>query len=262
MCKSSSLAFILLFAFLFRLEAPSIRLVLIIATMTVGVLMMVTGETTFSPLGFILVITAAFFSGFRWGLTQILLLRNPATSNPFSSIFFLAPVMFISLLILAIPIEGLPSLFAGFKLLVENYGVILGPLLLLFPGTIAFCMTASEFALLQRTSIVTLSIAGIFKEVVTITAAGLVFKDRLTPINITGLIVTLAAIISYNYIKINQLSLNTREELERQRKSKNDTNKIDYLSDEDISAQNLDIADDMEDDDSLLPQELNRTKSK
>ncbi|PHH72783.1 hypothetical protein CDD83_4878 [Cordyceps sp. RAO-2017] len=93
MCKSSSLAFVLLFAFLFRLETPTWRLVTIIAIMTMGVILMVFGEVQFKLGGFVLVISAAFFSGFRWGLTQILLLRNPATSNPFSSIFFLSPVI-------------------------------------------------------------------------------------------------------------------------------------------------------------------------
>src|SRR3954451_19296044 len=113
MCKSSSLAFVLMFAFAFRLETPSWRLVAIIATMTFGVIMMVAGEVEFSLGGFILVISAAFFSGFRWGLTQILLLRNPATSNPFSSIFFLAPIMFVTLVSIAIPVEGVSALIAG-----------------------------------------------------------------------------------------------------------------------------------------------------
>jgi solute carrier family 35 protein C2 len=180
--------------------------------MTGGVVMMVAGEVDFSALGFILVISAAFFSGFRWGLTQILLLRNPATSNPFSSIFFLAPVMFGSLFLLAIPVEGFPALFEGFQILVEAKGKVLGPLLLLFPGVIAFCMTASEFALLQRTSVVTLSIAGIFKEVVTISAAGIVFGDTLTPINISGLFVTIGAIAAYNYIKITKMREDARLE--------------------------------------------------
>jgi len=205
MCKSSSLAFVLMFAFLFRLESPSWRLVGIIATMTVGVIMMVAGEVDFKPIGFALVISSAFFSGFRWALTQILLLRNPATSNPFSSIFYLAPVMFVSLLTIAIPVEGFPSLFQGLEILVAKKGPIVGPLILLFPGLIAFCMTSSEFALLQRTSVVTLSIAGIFKEVVTITAGGLVFHDHLTTMNISGLFVTIGAIAVYNYIKIRKM---------------------------------------------------------
>lgn len=215
MCKSSALAFVLLFAFLFRLETPSWKLVGIIATMTGGVIMMVAGEVDFSTLGFILIISAAFFSGFRWGLTQILLLRNPATANPFSSIFYLAPIMFVSLLLIAIPVEGFAGLAQGVRTLIDVKGPFLGPGLLLFPGAIAFCMTASEFALLQRTSVVTLSIAGIFKEVVTISAAGLIFHDPLTPINISGLFVTIGAIAAYNYIKIMKMRDDAQKEVHK-----------------------------------------------
>ncbi|KAL8711140.1 MAG: hypothetical protein Q9225_007168 [Loekoesia sp. 1 TL-2023] len=215
MCKSSALAFILLFAFLFHLEQPSIKLILIIATMTVGVIMMVAGETEFSPLGFFLIITASFFSGFRWALTQILLLRNPATSNPFSSIFFLAPIMFLVLAIIAIPVEGFPALGEGLQILTAEHGTIFGIVILLFPGVLAFCMTSSEFALLQRTSVVTLSICGIFKEVVTITTANLVFHDPLTPINVSGLIVTIGSIAAYNYIKITKMRRQAQEEVEQ-----------------------------------------------
>jgi solute carrier family 35 protein C2 len=214
MCKSSALAFVLLFAFVFRLEVPSWRLVGIIMTMTVGVVMMVAGEVDFNPLGFVLIISAAFFSGFRWGLTQILLLRNPATSNPFSSIFYLAPIMFLSLFLIALPVEGVGPLMAGLGRLVAAKGAIWGPTILLFPGLIAFLMTASEFALLQRTSVVTLSIAGIFKEVVTISAAGIVFHDTLTPINVSGLFVTIGAIASYNYIKITKMRAEARDKLQ------------------------------------------------
>lgn len=213
MCKSSALAFVLLFAFVFHLETPSIKLILIIAAMTIGVIMMVAGETHFNALGFVLIISSAFFSGFRWALTQILLLRNPATSNPFSSIFFLAPIMFLSLAILAIPIEGFGPLREGLGVLTREKGVFHGILLLLFPGVLAFCMTSSEFALLKRTSVVTLSICGIFKEVVTISAAGIVFHDPLTPINVSGLLVTIASIGAYNYIKITKMRRAAREKL-------------------------------------------------
>lgn len=205
MCKSSVLAFVLFFAILFRLEKPSWKLGGIIATMTIGVIMMVAGETAFDALGFILVMSAAFSSGFRWSLTQILLLRHPATCNPFSSIFFLAPVMFISLLIIALPVEGVPALLEGLENLSNAKGVPLSAVIIFFPGLLAFLMTASEFALLKRTSVVTLSIAGIFKEVITISAAGMVFGDKLTPINISGLVVTIGSIAAYNYMKITKM---------------------------------------------------------
>nr|POE47998.1 putative transporter c22e12.01 [Quercus suber] len=201
MCKSSVLAFVLLFAFVFRLEQPTWRLCLVIAFMTAGVIMMVAGEAAFNALGFILVITASFCSGLRWSLTQILLLRNPATSNPFSSIFFLTPVMFLALIVLALPIEGPRNLAVGFSTLSSQKGLLLSTTILLFPGVLAFLMVAAEFALLKRTSVVTLSVCGIFKEVLTISAAGIAFGDELSPINISGLFVTIASIAAYNYLK-------------------------------------------------------------
>ncbi|OAR00660.1 hypothetical protein LLEC1_08011, partial [Akanthomyces lecanii] len=212
MCKSSSLAFVLIFAFIFRLEQPTWRLVAIIAIMTVGVILMVSGEVEFKLSGFLLVISAAFFSGFRWGLTQLLLLRNPATSNPFSSIFFLSPVMFITLFAMAIPVEGFSELFEGLGRISQEFGTFMTPVFLLFPGCIAFLMIASEFALLQRTSVVTLSIAGIFKEVVTIGAASLIFHDELSLINIIGLLTTLVAIGAYNYVKISKMRAEAQRE--------------------------------------------------
>jgi solute carrier family 35 protein C2 len=211
MCKSSALAFVLLFAFLFHLETPSFKLIIIIATMTIGVVMMVAGETAFNALGFTLVIASAFFSGFRWGLTQILLLRHPATSNPFSTLFLLTPVMFFSLIVIALTIEGPNEIYQGFLNLAEKHGTAFGSCLLIFPGVLAFCMISSEFALLKRSSVVTLSICGIFKEVVTISAAGVVFHDKLTPVNITGLVVTISSIGAYNYMKISRMRRETED---------------------------------------------------
>lgn len=205
MCKSSVSGFVLLFAILFRLEKPSWRLGGIIAVMTVGVVLMVAGETAFNALGFALLMIASLSSGLRWSLTQILLRRTPATSNPFSTLFFLTPVMFIVLFSIAVPVEGFGGLHKGLLSLTESKGLPLGILILLVPGVLAFCMTSAEFALLKRTSVVTLSVCGIFKEVLTISAASIVFGDVLTPINISGLCVTLAAIIFYNYMRVQKM---------------------------------------------------------
>lgn len=217
MCKSSSLAFVLLFAFVFHLESPSVKLVAIIGTMTFGVIMMVAGEAIFSTFGFALVIASAFFSGFRWGLIQTLLLHHPATANPFATLFLLTPIMFFLLLCISITVEGPVAISMGLASLVSTQGLIPAALLMVFPGLLAFCMISSEFFLLKRSSVVTLSICGAFKEVVTITIANLIFHDSLTPINITGLIITLISIAVYNYIKISAMRHDARIDLaERQ----------------------------------------------
>ncbi|KAK5956828.1 hypothetical protein OHC33_002316 [Knufia fluminis] len=215
MCKSSVLIFVLIFAFLFRLESPTIKLTLIILCMTLGVVMMVFGETDFHLSGFLLAISASFFSGFRWALTQILLLRHPATSNPFATMFFLAPIMFVTLFVIALFSEGPSAVLVGLQLLAHNLGVAKAVVLMFVPGVLAFCMIASEFTLLQRTNVVTLSICGIFKEVVTISAAGIVFHDELSIINVSGLLVTIVSIACYNYMKITKMRSDAREKLIR-----------------------------------------------
>ncbi|RMZ82106.1 hypothetical protein DV737_g2178, partial [Chaetothyriales sp. CBS 132003] len=215
MCKSSVLIFVLAFALLFRLEKPSLVLVAIITTMTLGVLLMVYGETAFHALGFALAMSASFFSGFRWALTQILLLHHPATSNPFATLFLLAPIMFFTLLFIAFISEGPSKIIVGLSLLVHDHGIATALALLVIPGSLAFFMIASEFTLLQRTSVVTLSICGIFKEVITISAAGIVFHDELSAVNISGLLVTISCIACYNYLKVTKMRKEARRKLEK-----------------------------------------------
>ena len=215
MCKSSVLIFVLAFAFAFRLEQLSIKLILIILTMTLGVLLMVYGETAFHLLGFSLAMSASFFSGFRWGLTQILLLRHPATCNPFATLFFLAPIMFATLFTIAMFAEQPSAIVSGLHILVSEQGLAKSLVLLIIPGSLAFCMIAAEFTLLQRTSVVTLSICGIFKEVVTISAAGIIFHDELSAVNVSGLLVTIACIAYYNYFKVSNMREDARRKLEK-----------------------------------------------
>lgn len=51
MCKSSSLAFVLLFAFIFKLERPTWMLAGVIGVICVGLFMMVMSEVDFVLIG-------------------------------------------------------------------------------------------------------------------------------------------------------------------------------------------------------------------
>uniref|UniRef100_A0A0A9BSA9 Sugar phosphate transporter domain-containing protein n=1 Tax=Arundo donax TaxID=35708 RepID=A0A0A9BSA9_ARUDO len=84
MCKSASPIFLLLFAFAFRLESPSIKLLGIIVVISIGVLLTVSKETDFDFWGFIFVTLAAVMSGFRWSMTQILLQVSVLTALVYS----------------------------------------------------------------------------------------------------------------------------------------------------------------------------------
>ncbi|GJN92516.1 hypothetical protein Rhopal_005546-T1 [Rhodotorula paludigena] len=207
MCKSSSLAFVLIFAFLFRLEVPSWRLVGIILIITAGVILMVSTETQFDFVGMVQVLTASALGGLRWSLTQLLLHKESmGMHNPIATLFWLAPCMGITLALCSIIFDGWGNVFSH----EEFWGTLSRTLqtsaAILFPGLLAFSMNVTEFGLIQRTSVVTLSVAGIFKEVVVIFLSTVLFHDELTPINISGLCVTIFGIALYNYLKYRQFT--------------------------------------------------------
>lgn len=145
MCKSSSLIFVLIFAFAFRLEKISLRLVVVILIIFGGVLLMVASETAFILSGFLLVMTASACSGLRWSLTQ-LLIRNKdmGMDNPAATIFWLSPMMGLTLAVISIVWEGWRNVFATpfFDSLASTINT---SLFIALPGVLAFCMVMSEF---------------------------------------------------------------------------------------------------------------------
>lgn len=144
MCKSSSLIFVLVFAFLFRLETFSFRLIAVMLLIFSGVLLMVATETRFVLGGFILVISASVLSGLRWSLTHLLLKNKQiGMDNPAATIFWLSPTMGLTLVVISLIFESWSTIFRDF------YGSFLDGIkttgYLIFPGIVAFCMVLSEF---------------------------------------------------------------------------------------------------------------------
>ncbi|KAF9923378.1 Triose-phosphate Transporter [Linnemannia zychae] len=213
MCKSSSLAFVLMFAFLFKLERPTWTLAGVISVISVGLFMMVMSEVDFVLVGFVQVMMAAVLGGLRWSLTQLLLERTDTKSgslaNPISTIFFLSPIMGVCLCVVAGIFEGFGTIFSS--PFFATSGTTLSTLGLLFLGGVfAFMMVLAEFNLIARTSVVTLSVLGIIKEVGTIVISSMVFHDHLTLVNILGLFVTLTGIGFYHFMKLRQMKAKAR----------------------------------------------------
>jgi solute carrier family 35 protein C2 len=145
MCKSSVLGFVLLFAFVFRLEKPTLPLIGVITIITAGVIMMVSSETQFHLVGMMQVLTASCLSGLRWSLTQILLDKESmGMNNPFATLFWLAPIMGISLALCSIFIEGWFTVFSSqFFDGIER--TLLTMAIILLPGVLAFSMSRSAW---------------------------------------------------------------------------------------------------------------------
>ncbi|KAH9062415.1 TPT-domain-containing protein [Lactarius vividus] len=201
MCKSSSLVFVLAFAFLFHLETFSIRIVGVILLISIGVLLMVATETHFVLGGFLLVLSASALGGLRWSLTQLLMRdKRSGMNHPVATIFWLTPIMGLTIAIVSVSIESWSELWGS--RFFDGTGATLRTIgLLILPGIIAFSMVLSEYYIIQRVGAVPMSIAGIAKEVATISVSALLFGDELTPLNITGVAVTVCGIALFTHHK-------------------------------------------------------------
>eukprot|EP00249_Psilotum_nudum_P010566 c22617_g1_i2 orf=556-2184(-) len=205
MCKSAAPVFLLLFAFLFKLEAPSFKLLGIIAIISVGILLTVTKETQFNLGGFILVMLAAVMSGFRWTVMQILLQNEEyGLSNPFAAMQYLTPIMAIVTGMCSIATEPWRKL--GQTHYFDSPLHIFGSsLLMLLGGSLAFFMVLAEYLLISETSALTLMVAGIVKEVVTIVVAIFFFHDSFTVSKAVGLVIIIFGISLFNWYKYQRI---------------------------------------------------------
>ncbi|KAF8409109.1 hypothetical protein HHK36_005182 [Tetracentron sinense] len=168
MCKSAAPIFLLLFAFAFRLENPSIKLLGIILIISVGILLTVAKETEFEFWGFIFVMLAAVMSGFRWSMTQILLQKETyGLKNPLTLMSYVTPVMAVATALLSLIMDPWHE-FKTNNYFNNSWHVFRSCLLMLFGGTLAFFMVLTEYVLVSITSAVTVTIAGVVKEAVTI----------------------------------------------------------------------------------------------
>lgn len=205
MLKTSSLMFVLIFGLLFKLEKFNWRLIFIVIIMTISVIMMTDkpnqemNSEDNSSIGIFMVLLASMLSGLRWSFTQILLKKNSYTPNSISTIFYVSPGMCLILFFLGLIIEGWGN-FANSEIWITK-GLFTTILLLVIPGILAFMMTLCEFKLLTVAQVITLSVAGIFKELLTIILSSIIFGDKLSFINFLGLLLTFVDILWYNYYR-------------------------------------------------------------
>lgn len=201
MCKSASPIFLLIFAFAFRLETPSVKLGGIILIISVGVLLTVAKETEFEFWGFIFVMLAAVMSGFRWSMTQILLQKESyGLKNPLVLMSYVTPVMAVGTGLFSLILDPWEE-FRRSSYFDSSWHITRSGLLMLFGGTLAFFMVLTEYVLVSITSAVTVTIAGVVKEAVTILVAVFYFHDEFTWLKGAGLVTIMFGVSLFNWYK-------------------------------------------------------------
>lgn len=259
--KSSSIAFVLLFSCIFKIEKFHWKLGTIVAVMFSGVVLMVykpsggaysedseVSETDRSLFlfGCLVVLGSSCLSGLRWVYTQLILKKVPKNNlvatadvenhideddtvsinvssepkeqeekpHPIYTIYQLAPIMGVALLATSLIVERpFQQLFKSnlFKPSFDDEQIVTfgsickGIFLIILPGIDVFFLTLCEFGILQYTKVLTLSIAGVVKEVLTILFGVLVLSERISGIyNWIGMTIVLLDVSYYNYFRYTQ----------------------------------------------------------
>ena len=141
---AQTLIFVLIFAFIFRLEAYSLRLVSVIGLITAGVFLMAYNTTAVSIPGAIMVFAASVLGGLRWALTHTLMIKPElGMTNPFATIFWITPMMAATLAIVSMATDGWGNVF-GSEFFQDGRALQTIPLIIL-PGVLAFSMVACEY---------------------------------------------------------------------------------------------------------------------
>ncbi|KAK9828533.1 hypothetical protein WJX72_000627 [[Myrmecia] bisecta] len=210
MCKSTTPVFLLGFAFLWGIERPSWDLAGVVAVISLGLTLLVAGETAFNMTGFVLVMSASMLSGLRWTITQVLLQgsgEHGSGKGPVEVLLQLAPVMSVTVLVMSVLVERLWEVLPTSPYFETPGHLLVTAGLLLFGGVIAFLMVWVEFKVISETSALTFMVAGTFKEIVTVMAAVVFLGEDFSFINGVGLLILISGVVLFNYTKYRKMVL-------------------------------------------------------
>ncbi|CAG7734236.1 unnamed protein product [Allacma fusca] len=200
MTKSTAIIFILGFALALKLEEKHWSVMVIVAMISSGLVMFTYESTQFELEGFLLVLAASFLSGLRWSMTQLVVQKSKlGLQNPLDMVYHVQPWMLVAVVPFAALIEGsqIVQQSISFETADEKAAVFRVISAVLVGALMAFFMEIAEYLVITYTSSLTFAIAGIFKEICTLSLAVILDGDQMSFINFIGLLTCLTGIICH-----------------------------------------------------------------
>ena len=161
-----------------------------------GIIMSTYFEGDLSILGFLIILTATFFRGFRTVFQGHLLAGEDKLTSP-NLLRYMSMYAFVILCVTSVMYEGKSLLFWMRSEGSEMYKFWHFALLLTVNPIGAYVANLSQFLLIQTSSPLTFQVIGNSKGSVTIIASVIVFRNQITFQSAIGYLVTLAGVVWY-----------------------------------------------------------------
>lgn len=198
--KGASPVFVMLWGLLFGVEVFTFPLFCSLVVISAGVGMAAAGEVDFALVGFLLQLSATALGGFRLALTHVLLHGGGAAPMPpLTATLYTAPATALFVLPFAAAFEG--RHLATYVATTDPADVVRIGGVLALVASFVFLLLISEYSLVRDTSSLALSVAAVFKELLTIGGAVLFFHDSLSTLNVAGFLLCHVGIAYYVYLR-------------------------------------------------------------
>ncbi len=196
--KSSYCVDVYAIGILYGLEKFRYWVMISILLVSCGLALAVYSNAKVNYMGIGMCLMASLFAAVRWVLTQYLFKVDASCKNVFVALYHIAPASAFCLIPVSFVMEWERLKESTFY---TDHALGLRVILCVCGGgIIAFWLLILEIKLLEMTSSLTMGILGHCKEVLQIVLAVIIFGEKLTHINITGLAICLAALIWYKYL--------------------------------------------------------------
>ena len=202
--KGGAPVFTMMWGLLLGIETFSVHLCTSLFVIALGIALAAFGQHTFVLTGFILQLLATALGGLRWAMTHGLLkgTRDGESCQrmpPLTATLYTSPTTALCVLPVALLFEGSQVAAKMTALEANEFWIILGTMV--FVGTLVFVLLMSEYWLVNATSSLALSVAGVFKELLTIAGGITFFKDNLTLLNTLGFTICQIGIGAYVWLR-------------------------------------------------------------
>lgn len=201
MLKAFTPVSVLLISVLFQIEGTTIPEFIIVLVICLGVCLTTIGELKFSLIGFTCQLIGTTAESVRLVLTNVLLRQHKL--DPLSSLYYIAPICTISI--------GICFLYYEHHLFRPPYIDILHlpstVAILLINGLVAFNLNISVMLLIANTSAMTLTLSGIFKDLLLVGSSIVFFQSSITRLQCIGYALALLGLNLHKEYKRNPAAI-------------------------------------------------------